>query len=222
LGFETITDTFSNGGDKKLCKTVNGLNRFLMKMDEQYKLEKETEKQQQKTQQMAPHGGIAKVSLKIYDLIRNDNYQSMMDCSQSLEMDKLLDPCLIEIQKNATDENSIYTAFEETYKQMIVELTEKQKIANRDSRQIAYQLLWFGDQTCKFKKNYEVEEKLKWALELFAADLAVYSFRHDHPTEGGTQGEIQKIVEEWLRIRQHYQQQMTKQQVETIEPIGTE
>jgi hypothetical protein len=64
-------------------------------------------------------------------------------------------------------------------------------------RALAYQLLTIGDKMGHHFDTNE-EEKMEWAFQLFAAQLAVYSFRLDSlPTFAHKKGAIIAIAQSW-------------------------
>jgi uncharacterized protein YidB (DUF937 family) len=205
----------------ELCNTVKNLSGWLTNMDAQYKLEKEGGKHLDKTQKMAPLNEIDKISLEIFDAICAHNNELMSESRDLLESKNgpLFNKSFDEIQQVGTDKASRYEAFEEKFEQMVGELKKRRQIMPKmdPAESIQIKLLWFGDDICAVLHfNREAKEKLEFALEVFVANLAVYSLGLDHPIEAGAKGGIQEIVDKWWKSGQR-QQIMTNQLASIIE-----
>jgi hypothetical protein len=87
-------------------------------------------------------------------------------------------------------------AFRETYWQMKKLAEEGEERDTFDTRKAAYKLLNIGAYMVKYAFDRTDEEYQKWAMQQFAATLAVYSLRVD-PLKFYHVADIQKISERW-------------------------
>jgi hypothetical protein len=193
-------DAFGERGGKKLCETVKHLSNLFFKLDGIYKMTKNGEKN--------PAQEVDNMK-QIHHLIMLDVKFSNQICRNMLSK-KESEPIDEEISKIPKTRVDLNVAFEQAFYQLIGELKKEEENSIGKYRTIGNNTLPFARKLLRIGEEMEhlystsFEEKIKWAYQQFAADLALYSHRIYMTTISADGNEIRedirKIAENWMQI----------------------